>query len=286
MPTLLSLYRLPWLLAAALSVVAILAGCQTDAPAQQYTYGPTSQTGVLIPTDISLVKRGTHVLQVDAKDMYYLESKTENLQEYAGQTVFVEGTLEPNTHQKYLPVLVVTRIAGKDRPAQPHEWRIPALGITLTTPDTWKADINNDIVSFSADGSGQTILTVTKKEGTTMPQGDAIYVDGLRGVRVRDRVSGLQDVYVSDGKSVIRMHFTPDESQVMDENQLRLFTDMFDDVVQSLRLGIGGSTSVTPANGSGGVGMPCGGSAGILCPAGYYCDVYDAESNIGKCKPM
>ncbi len=274
------------LIAYPLCVLAAFAACSKDTVNKKtYTYGPTSQTGSVVSADISLVRRGTHMLRVNGEDMFYMESKTENLQEYAGQTVYVQGKLEPNTRDTHLPVLVVEKLISRQQAITPHEWRIPVLGIVITTPDTWDATINNEIVTFGlkGSGSGEEMLTVTRKPGTTMPQGESIFAAGGHGIRVRDANSGLQDVYVAGAASTtIRLHFTPDAS--LDTDELATLTKEFDDVVRSVRLLTSGTNASGATTGSGATNMPCGGSAGILCPAGQYCEVIDTATNVGKCR--
>jgi hypothetical protein len=46
-----------------------------------------------------------------------------------------------------------------------------------------------------------------------------------------------------------------------------------------------GSSLSAAATGSG-AGLPCGGTAGILCPGGFYCDITDVANNVGRCKKI
>ncbi len=249
--------------------------------------GPASATGTVVATEVSLVRRGTHILRVGNRDLFFLESKIENLQEFDGKTVSVQGILEANSHQKYLPVLIVSSITALDMPDAPRQWRIPSLGIEVTTPRTWKANIKNDIVTFAVSDNDPTVLTITKKSDVGLPQGGTIdYVDGRRGVRQTDKATGLEDAYFIDGKTVMRLQFTPEQIAMSGADALEKAHQEFDDVIRSLRW-LGGTTlSAGNTTGSGSTSQPCGGSAGILCPSGYYCDVFDAAANIGKCRKM
>jgi hypothetical protein len=47
------------------------------------------------------------------------------------------------------------------------------------------------------------------------------------------------------------------------------------------------SSSSTAQTGSGAIiGKPCGGTAGILCPPGEYCEISNFKENIGRCRKI
>ena len=119
-----------------------------------------------------------------------------------------------------------------------------------------------------------------RSAGYTVPK-PLIVVDGKPAIRISDEQSDSQIVHVLVGNDDVLtlMLFIPEDqgSNSLREDWLYLLSTLvFDDKDSSL------SNSVS--SGSGSInGMPCGGPAGILCPDGKYCDIYDIESDIGRC---
>jgi hypothetical protein len=46
------------------------------------------------------------------------------------------------------------------------------------------------------------------------------------------------------------------------------------------------SAATTMSGSNASAGIPCGGTAGILCPAGQYCEITDSATNIGRCRSV
>ena len=61
--------------------------------------------GVVKPTEISAIRRGTDILVQNGSTLYYLESSTVNLQKYEDREVQLEGTVELNTDPSDIPEL-------------------------------------------------------------------------------------------------------------------------------------------------------------------------------------
>jgi hypothetical protein len=262
----------------ALSTFLLLSACggggQTNVSA--YTYGPLSETGTLVATGVSLVRRGSHVLFAGGKAAFYLESKTLNLQEFSGKRVHVEGTLERNVHEKYLPVLVVATINPADKEEGVKEWKLPGLSLTFSVPESWQSAVADRSASFTSPDAGSgTVFTIDAIDATGLPSGIPAVVAGNVAVKLRDVPVG-EETHILRGGQVIRIKFTPggDAADILREQYAAVLASMV----------FASSSSSASSTGSGSHLTPCGGSAGILCPAGYYCDVFDPQANIGKCR--
>ncbi len=150
------------------SIIALTLGLSacTNKPIDQAPLGPVSATGSLIPAEVSFIRRGTHILLIDGKQRYYVESKTESLLSFEGQTVHIEGTAQANTSAQEMPVLLVKKITALKGNAAVHTWEIPVLDLSITTPDTWSDPEKRGVVSdcrrraahrdHESDGTGLT----------------------------------------------------------------------------------------------------------------------------------
>ena len=79
--------------------------------------GPQTLTGSLSPVELSLTRRGTHIIRKNGDDIAYVESSTLNLRSFEGMDVTVDGTLERNTTAAALPVLVAKNITLLTEPS-------------------------------------------------------------------------------------------------------------------------------------------------------------------------
>ncbi len=270
------------IIAAALTTVTVLAACNGGGgeTAAQYTYGPMSQTGVLVGTGVSLVRRGTHALYADGKAAFLLESKTLNLQEFAGKRVFVTGDLQRNVHEKYLPVLAVTSVVVAEHEETMKEWKLPALNLTFSAPESWQATAAERSISFiAADGGSGTVFTLDAIDASGLPEGIPAVVAGNVAVKMRNAPPGGEEVHILRGGQVIRVKFSP---IALELSAQRL---QYAAVMGSMTFASSSSSSSAGTGSGTSTGVqPCGGPAGILCPAGQYCDVFDPQQNIGKCR--
>lgn len=241
-------------------------------------------TGTLLPTDISLLRRGTHVLRIEDTDTYYVESTHENLSKYEQKLVVLEGTLSHNVESSFLPVLDVLRVVDVLGDTQ-KLWEIRSLNLSLSVPEAWRGEIKEGSAIFIAPGGSEPIVSIERSISGSMVDttgGVPIVLGNTRAIRVIDEATGKQMVKVEREDSSIIFFFTPgDHSNV---NELRadwltiLSTVSFRREVQTPNDPIRGSGSA--------VGGHCGGTAGILCAAGQYCDVTNLQENIGVCKRL
>ncbi len=286
-------YLLAGLGAAALLFVIILA---TRLPgARDIPKGPQVVHAVISAAPISLDRRGTHQLMTGSTLFAYAESNTVNLRPYEGQTVELMGTYELNIQAKDLPVLVVTSIKGNE--VDWKNWSIPALGLELKTPKEWEVSKTASGADFALPSADHPVLSIhlVPLDEMRFKSGDARTVEGRRAYLYGDAgalqlgVDRGSTVDVSPSKRVMTFSF--------DTNALGGDVEsmtIFERIMQSIRLGFASDTSSStsrstygvtsiPSSGGLGEGSPCGGIAGVLCPAGFYCEITDREQNMGKC---
>ncbi|MFA5799479.1 MAG: hypothetical protein WC840_00800 [Candidatus Peribacteraceae bacterium] len=272
--------------------LTVLSACTRGSPPEPVKTGPASATGTLIPAEVSLTRRGSHALVAGGKTQFFLESKKENLQEFEGQTVFVSGNLEPNFRPEDLPVLVVEYLRASRGQEPLHDWDVPALNLRIRAPETWGATIEKGVVSFTLLGEETPLLIISLTSSGSLPSGAPIFVAGRRGVRTTPEKGTLQDVYFADKDVSIRFHFDVSRQrsvQRVEEGQILL--TQFENLLASASFlsDRSSSSSLIPSltgTGASTGGTPCGGSAGVLCPAGFFCDITDAVENIGNCRRL
>ncbi len=239
---------------------------------------------MLIPADVSLDRRGNHALVIDGKTQFFLESKNENLGAYEGQTVSVSGNLEGNVKAEDLPVLVVTSIKTAHGHEPLHSWDVPALDLRIKAPETWQAKIKDGIVSFSLSGETAPLLSITQVSQTgSLPSGTATYIAGRRGIRTTPERSTTQEIFIQEQDRIIRLQLDiPSQQSIKTVEEGQILLAQFENVLASLKF-LSDQSSSAPATGTG-AGTPCGGTAGILCASGYFCDISDPIERIGICR--
>ncbi len=267
-----------------------LFGCRSKPPVVTLPTGPVSVTGFLKPVPLSLVRRGTHVVVSGGSELYFVQSSAVPLSRYEEEEVTMSGTLALNSDLSELPILTVTGIERHGQDTQ--SVHLAPLEVRFDIPESWRREeeTGTGSVRFSASGSLRSILTVARSSLTGLPAGTPAIVDGERGVRVMPEGSTDQIVYVLrmkavSGKTVpaiISFTFTPGS-----DGTLPVSPVLFQNILRSVRFDRSGgsSSSISSRTGSGTYlsGQPCGGSAGILCPSGFYCSITDVTENIGIC---
>ncbi len=261
-----------------------LSAC-TKTPVNQPPLGPISATGTLIPAEVSLLRRGTHLLLINGKKMYYVESKTEDLLSAEGQTVHVEGIAESNTSKDDLPVLVLSKLTSVNGESGLHIWNIPALDIRIQTPSGWAGTIQKNVASFLLPGESTPLMVITASESTTLPtNGTPYYLSGHRAVRIdSDAGSGKTDVLVQGKDFILQLHFDASTQTSLERAEdAKLVMSEFEYTLSSLQF-LSDKTENTTGSGSD-ITTPCGGEANVLCPQGSFCDIVDPVMKIGKCR--
>lgn len=236
--------------------------------------------GILFPAELSPVRRGSHVLYIDGDPAYYVESQSVNLRALEQKRVTLSGILEYNTHSQDLPVLVVSEATPVQE--EMREWRLQSLGLSFTAPERWqRSSINNTSVQFRVGDREDTVLTITRSSQETAAEGVSILIGGRNALRIIDESSGAEEIRVHDTDSFLSLRFTP----WPDDADVPLLKQEWLSILRSIVWTNTESTSSrsTPHSGTG-AGLPCGGTAGVLCPTGYFCDITDLQENIGLCK--
>ncbi|MBU2213999.1 hypothetical protein KKC44_01180 [Patescibacteria group bacterium] len=255
-------------------ISSLLAGCgEPELP--PLPKGEQIVSGILFPAQLNLVRRGSHVLKQDGIDIYLVESTMVNLRSFEQKTVILKGVLERNTDTSDLPVLVVTEVKSDD--SENQTWSYPTLGLTFKAPLEWKAQTTEDGVQFTVEGSPKPVLTIySEGEDLQLSTGFPVLISGERAVRRIDEETGAESVTIEREGTFLTLLFSANDhpsSQELKQEWLSL--------LRSIELSFKGT--VKPPTGTG-ASVHCGGSAGILCPDGFYCNVTNLEENIGVCR--
>jgi len=261
-------------------VAFLLTSCGGEDTVVPLPEGIQTFSGVLLPTELSLVRRGTHVLVQGDKEVYFVESPVVTLRNYERKMVTIRGVLEQNVDTQLLPVFVVDSVV--DVESTTRDWGIRQLGLSLTTPRSWQQRNEGGQIHFFAEGLAKPVLTLDEQDATgEFPLGESIVVDGHPGIRIVNEQSGNQAVYILKEKTIVTLLFTPRDHP--DREALR---DEWLFVLYSIELQEDTTTVGDTGTGSTSSGTPCGGPAGVLCKEGYYCEVTDTEQDIGVCQPL
>lgn len=260
-----------------LSLSLLLSACggQKAAPLPE---GPVTETGTLVPAQLSRLHRGTDILQINGVDTYYVESTTVSLRDYEGQQVGLHGTLSLNTDPKDLPVLLVDQVNGNAQTGQ--DIQLPDYQMTLSLPENWMQTQGKDGVALSTTASGSLPVLVITRAETMPPDGVSLLIGGRTAIRSTD-ASGDEQITVDGPSGFVKITTFPSAASgtTLSEASAILrsirFAGSQTSSFSSKQTGTGTTT--------GGAGTPCGGPAGILCPAGSYCAITDATQNIGTC---
>jgi hypothetical protein len=228
-----------------------------------------------MPTEISLLKRGTHVLRRDGVDVYLVESPSVNLRPFEGKDVQIRGVLERNADPSLLPVLVATSVAALEEASRPLE--LPSFHLQSTIPRTWVVESDGKRVSLRDGSSTGTLLTIAREGDTAFPASGGVpfQLDGRRAMRIANDQTGEENIFVLTPDGVVSFHWNPGAGK--EETSKQGWYTFLNDLRFSSMSG------VSTFSGSGSL-APCGGPAGILCPVGEYCAITDRENNIGRCR--
>lgn len=265
----------------------LLAGCGKDF--SDLPTGIQTVEGKLKPAELSRVRRGTHVIEIDGDDEYYAESSVVPLRAYQGKNVTLRGTFAPNVDDSYLPVLVVDSILDVEETAEEHV--LEDLTVTLQAPILWKPRKVDESVEFTMGDMGPVILTIQNEKTDELPEGgEPIVVGTKRAVRMKDALTGNEIITVQRSSTMVTVFtLSPNVEDVEPEE----FASDWFDVLQSVSFqgtpgsGMGAGAASSGAGGtntSAATGTPCGGPAGILCPSGMYCEITNFSENIGRCR--
>ncbi len=255
-------------------------------PSPSDLYGPYTATGTIMGTGASLYRRGTHVLIVNTRPQFFLESREVNLQEFEGLLAVIRGEVTPNTHETFLPVFQVqeVRVLGEQPIGALEKYDVPSLALSLETPEEWVSALSAGRLVFMMNEGSPPVVEIEKRELGEVPEGLSIRIGGRNGVRVVEEESGRHLLYVEQSDdSVILFTFTPANGENM------ALRDAFYALIRSVRFG-DTETSASSASSTSSEDaipfIPCGGPAHVLCPEGMYCAVREFDTGIGACRPL
>jgi len=80
-------------------------------PVSDFDFGPQALTGILLKADVSLTRRGTHLLVIDGKPEMYVESKTVTLSPF-------EALSGGRSHFRIEDLLQLVTLIARQREAQ------------------------------------------------------------------------------------------------------------------------------------------------------------------------
>lgn len=262
------------------ALLFLLAACGKPPETFPLPTGIQTMTGTLLPADISVLRRGTHYLVENGQRLCFVESTTVNLHAYEQKVMAVRGTFEANTDPTLLPVLVAEQVMPVEEEMQNVTFS-PA-DLHGVVPRSWFKGTQKGATVFLPEGGGEPVVTVNRQKETPLPPSGAPFqISGHHAVRSQHSGNSGETLSIEDGADLILLAFTPQGNA----DELALLRAQWTAFLSSLRFGATSSASSLPSSGSGAVtGTPCGGTAGILCPTGQYCQITDMKENIGHCR--
>lgn len=273
-------------LALALALALSACGGGSSHPDIADILGPSTATGTIVATGSSLHRRGTHLLTMNGRNRFFLESRSVHLNDYIDQYVSVEGEIAPNTYSSFLPVMQVVSVVPIEGGATPDVQRydVASLRLTLEAPRLWQSSLDHGRLTFQYTEEDQPFIAVEHDETGVLPQeGIPIRIDGRNGVRIVDEETGVHRAYVKlSDDMIILFTFGPKGPGSMG------LRDAFYTMLQSVEFPEEVEEGVEVEEGTEvkGSGQPCGGSAGVLCPEGEYCAVTEFATGIGQCREL
>lgn len=239
-------------------------------------------TGTLLPAEIQALRRGTHLLTVDGQRLCFVESTTINLRSFEGKKVVIRGVFELNTDPALLPVLVTQDVTAVEQDLQ--SLSLPAFGLTGNMPRSWIEATQKDSTVLLLEGTASPLVTIAlKKQAPLPPNGVPFLISGHHAVRQTATGTFGEVTSVERDDDLIVIVFSPPQ----EEKDLALLRAQWGAFLTSLSFGSVSSSGAQQSSAGASqasFGQPCGGTAGILCPAGQYCAITDMTENVGRCR--
>ncbi len=237
--------------------------------------GEQTLTGTVNRAPLSLTRRGTHVLSIDGERVSMLESTTIALDKYEGKAITLRGVFEENTDAVSLPVLVVSGV--DDVTLEYRAEAVPSLGLTFSVPSDWTKDGKEPAFTFTASGSATPALRLEVLPGVVLPSDSNLSISSRLATRRVDARSGSGVITVQlDQARILTLHVAPLAPDPVTA------LERLSQIVRTLKFTSTGNGAVVGT----GVVLPCGGTAGILCPKGSYCQIIDTANRVGTCAPL
>lgn len=270
------------LLCAAICSLLLTACTRQPLPPPMLPTGMQTMTGTLLPAEISTLRRGSHLLTSAGQRLCFVESTTVNLRSFEGKEVVIRGIFEPNSDPALLPVLVTQDVTAVQQETTPLS--LPAFGLHGIIPRSWITATQGNTVILLLEGTTTPLVRVTRQEQTSLPAtGVPFLIAGHYAVRQTSSDTQEEVISIEREDGLIVLTFTPAE----DSNDPDLLRAQWNRLLTSLSFTQPAGTQSSSADAAASAtGQPCGGTAGILCPAGQYCAITDMAENIGRCRSI
>jgi len=268
-----------------LGCVLLFTACRGQTPViPDLPTGIQTMTGTLVPAEISTLRRGSHLLTIQGRRVFFVESTTVNLRSFEGKLVVIRGVLEPNSDPAILPVLVTQDVKAVEQDLTPLS--LPAFGLSGNVPRSWIMAKQKDATVLLLEGTATPLVTIEQKKQTPLPSSGApFFISGHHATRQTNPDSQKEITSIAWEDGLVVLTFAPPaETTPEDAGLLRAQWGGF---LTSLSFsGAASGTQSTSSTSETADGTPCGGTAGILCPEGQYCAITDMQQNIGHCKKI
>jgi hypothetical protein len=257
--------------------VLLVSACTPKQPALVLPTGDVELIGTIKPLVLTANSKGTHNLVLQQTGSYIAKSSLVNLRNYEGKEVTIKGFAEQNSLDYVVTIGSVVLVHNESL----MRTTLEDNRISIELPESWQVKQSNGEYIVHANQLTEPILIITTVAEVPTLTADLFAVDGKKFVLQNDE-PGIYNGYLQSDP-VLRFAFT-------DPNEQILSSDLVKTIVQTIKTvqvtQSSSSVSIT-ASGSISSGIKyCGGLAGILCPAGFYCNIQDAASNTGICTAL
>jgi hypothetical protein len=217
----------------------------------------------------------------------YLESSLVSLRDVVGRVVTVHGHTELNTSSDDLPVFVVERLdveASSTRLIASRD-----LGISLEIPSTFEDHTTDNTLSIRVPGSAEPLLMIAMQNRGSLPvTGLSLRIAGHDAVRV-DRDALHREIYIllsKDNRLKIDVTLPDGDSSSLQSHATDILSSLTFTAASSggVASSLSSSSFSVAVNSLPSDGQTCGGTAGLLCPQGSYCEITDGNLGMGVCK--
>ncbi|MDD5751778.1 MAG: hypothetical protein PHS73_04650 [Candidatus Peribacteraceae bacterium] len=255
----------------------LLVTCTPEPTPSPLPAGEQTVSGIIVSAPFDLLRRGTHILRRNDEDLYFVESTTVNLRAFENKAVELMGFLEANTDPALLPVLIARSV--KLTMQETQDVTLSALGLRCTVPATWRKSEQAGVIQFLPEDASAPIVTLRMEKNAPLPSGSPFPVAERTAVRTVHTGTRTETVSLIEGDALLTISFLPDPEQLTD-----ILRSQWSSFLDSLAFIALSSSAVSQTSSV--LGTPCGGPAGILCPAGEYCAITDVRENIGHCRKL
>lgn len=235
----------------------------------------TTIQGTLTSTPLDLVHSTTHIFTTDTGETFLTKSAHIFLRTYEHKKITILGTITYTKNS--LPILTITSVQDVLEPELVTN-TLPTLGIKLSLPIEWQLYNEYDSVRLSNTSATGTLLKINKTSGTVLPSGVLVQNTIIPIIHITTE-NGLSEYYIQSSVGIIRI-------QIVSQLPALLLEEFLSSITLLPVASSSSAPSSTSLNTSSAMGSVCGGTAGLLCQPGYFCNVTDTVTNIGRCKAL